>query len=235
MTSIPLAVAFLAGIVSFLSPCVLPLIPGYVAYLAGASVGDGVSKRRQIFLNSVCFVLGFGLVFALLGILLNTLLSAVAYDVQIWLSRIGGALIIIFGLYLTGLLAIPFLEQEHRINVRSKFKSRYLTSTVFGAAFAVGWTPCVGAVLGAILGLAATQSGLAFTLLLSYSAGFGLPFLAVGLLTSQASQLISRYGSWTMYVNRSFGVLLIALGILIFTQTLNRLANFELLNRLLLQ
>ncbi len=235
MTNIPLVVSFLAGLVSFLSPCVLPLIPGYLAYLAGASVGDEKSKRKEIFLNSIFFVLGFGLVFAALGVLLNTLLSAIAYDVQIWLSRIGGVLIIVFGLYLVGLIKIPFLDREHKLNVKSKFKSRYATSFVFGAAFAAGWTPCVGAVLGAILGLAATQPGIAFTLLLSYSAGFGLPFLLVGLFTTEASRLISRYANWAVWINRFFGVLLIILGILIFTQTLNRIASFELLNRVLLQ
>ncbi len=235
MANAPMFVAFIAGIVSFLSPCVLPLIPGYLAYLAGTSIGESGAKRREIFFNSVCFVLGFGLVFALLGVLLNTLLSRVAYDVQIWLSRIGGVLIMIFGLHLTGLLKIPFLDRERKLNVRSRFKSRYLTSMVFGAAFAAGWTPCVGAVLGAILGLATTQSGLAFTLLLSYSAGFGLPFLLVGLFTAQAAAVIRRYGVWALRVHRAFGVLLIILGVLIFTQTLNRLANFELLNRVLLQ
>lgn len=234
MTSVPLAVAFAAGLVSFLSPCVLPLIPGYLAYLAGASVGQ-TAKRREIFLNSLFFVLGFGAVFAALGVLLNTLLSRAAYDVQIWLSRLGGVLIITFGLYLTGLLKIPWLNAEHKFSVRTRFKSKYLTSAVFGAAFAAGWTPCVGAVLGAILGLAATQPGLAFTLLSAYSVGFGLPFLLVGAFTAPAAALINRYGAWTGLINRAFGVVLIVLGILIFTQTLNRLANFGLLNRVLLQ
>lgn len=235
MTQVPLVVAFIAGIVSFLSPCVLPLIPGYLAYLAGVSVGTEEKKRKEIFLNSVFFVLGFGLVFAALGVLLNTILSTIAYDVQIWLSRIGGLVIIVFGLYLMGLIKIPFLDREHKFNVRSTFKSRYLTSLIFGAAFAAGWTPCVGAVLGAILGLAATQPGIAFILLVSYSVGFGLPFLLVGLFTTQASAIINRYGTWAGWINRIFGVILVILGILIFTQTLNRLANFELLNRVLLQ
>lgn len=234
MTTIPIVVAFVAGVVSFLSPCVLPLIPGYIAYLAGTAVGAGPARRKEIFLTSVCFVLGFAAVFAVLGVLLNTLLSRVAYDVQIWLSRLGGLLIIAFGLYLTGLLPLPFLDREHKFKLYSRFHSRYLTATLFGAAFAAGWTPCVGAVLGAILGLAATQPSLAFTLLLSYSAGFGLPFLAVGAATSSTTRLISRFGAWTVPINRLFGGLLIILGILIFTQTLNRLANFELLNRLLL-
>lgn len=234
MTNIPLVVAFLAGIVSFLSPCVLPLIPGYLAYLAGASVND-TSRRKDIFFNSLAFVAGFSVIFAVLGVLLNTLLSHVAYDAQIWLGRVGGVVIIVFGLYLLGVIKIGFLDREHKLKVRAVASSRLLTSFIFGAAFAVGWTPCVGAVLGGILGLAATQPGIAFTLLLSYAIGFGIPFLLVGLFTGQAATLIARYGKAAVWVNRLFGVLLVGLGILIFTQTLNRLANFELLNMFLLK
>lgn len=232
MTDIPIIVAFVAGLVSFLSPCVLPLIPGYLAYLAGASIND-TNKRKDIFINSVAFVAGFSVVFALLGVLLNTLLSRVAFDAQIWLGRVGGIVIIIFGLYLMGLINIGFLAREHKLKVRRVSSSRLLTSFVFGAAFAVGWTPCVGAILGGILGLAATQPGIAFALLLSYAIGFGIPFLLVGLFTGQAVTLIARYGRAAIWINRLFGVLLVVLGLLIFTQTLSRLANFELLNQLL--
>jgi cytochrome c-type biogenesis protein len=232
MTAIPLAVAFLAGVVSFLSPCVLPLIPGYLIYLAGAA-GNGEGKRREIFLNSLSFVGGFALVFALLGVLLNTLLSAVAYDAQIWLARIGGVLVIAFGLYLMGWLKLPWLAREYKLKVKSQFKSRYAASFIFGAAFAAGWTPCVGAVLGGILGIAASAPGMAFALLLTYALGFGLPFLLVGLFTTKAVQLINRYGRWAVVINKLFGVLLVILGILIFTQTLSRFANFELLQRVL--
>jgi len=158
MTETTIAVAFIAGIVSFLSPCVLPIIPGFLAYLSGSSVGHTPS-RREIFTNSVFFVLGFSVIFAALGVLLNTLLEAFAYDVQTWLSRIGGVVIIFFGLYLMRIIHIPFLEREHKLTVRRKFSSKYLTSFLFGSAFAAGWTPCVGAALGAILGLAATQPG----------------------------------------------------------------------------
>ena len=235
MTNIPIVVAFIAGLVSFLSPCVLPLIPGYLAYLAGASVGDETKKRREIFLNSFFFVLGFSLVFAVLGVLLTTLLESIAYDVQIWMSRIGGLIVIIFGLYLMGVIRIAFLDREHRLQVRSSFNSRYLTSFVFGAAFAAGWTPCVGAVLGAILGLAASQPGIAFGLLLSYAIGFSVPFLLVGLFTSQANVAIARLGKWVGPVNKLFGVLLVVLGILIFTNTLSRYANVEALTDLFLR
>ena len=111
-------------------------------------------------------MLGFSLVFAALGVLLNTVLEAVAYDVQIWLSRIGGTLVIIFGLYLAGLVKISFLERPHTFAVHTGNRSRYTTSFLFGLAFAAGWTPCVGAALGAILGLAASAPGSAFLLLL---------------------------------------------------------------------
>jgi len=230
-------IAFVAGIVSFLAPCVLPIIPGFLAYLAGSSgsTQEGESHQRQIFVNSIFFVLGFSTIFALLGVLLNTVLEAVAYDAQVWLSRVGGILIIFFGIYLTGLIKIGFLEKEHKIRVKKKYNSRYLTSFVFGAAFAAGWTPCVGAVLGAILGLATIAPGSAFGLLLSYALGLGLPFLLVGLFTAQASRVINKYAKWVKYVNVVFGVILIGLGILVFTQLLSRIANFELLNKFLLQ
>lgn len=241
MNELNITIAFIAGLVSFLSPCVLPLIPAFLAYLAGSSLAEAGTHRRQIFMTSVFFVLGFSAVFSVLGVLLNTLLEAVAYDVQIWLSRVGGVLIILFGLYLTGLIKIPFLEREIKlIDSRSlasgnKFHSRYMTAFVFGAAFAAGWTPCVGAVLGGILGLAASAPGSAFALLFAYSLGLGLPFLIVGLFASQSSSLINKYAHLVKYVNIVFGVVLIGLGILAFTQQLSRVANLEILNRFLLR
>src|SRR3989344_6839853 len=155
---VSITVAFIAGLVSFLSPCVLPIIPGFLAYLAGSGT-QGQINRKEVFLNSFFFVLGFSVVFAALGVLLNTLLERFAYDVQEWLARIGGLIIIFFGLYLTKLIKIPWLDRDHKMAVKIKLKSRYLTSFLFGFAFAAGWTPCVGAALGAILALAATNPG----------------------------------------------------------------------------
>jgi len=239
MVEISIIVAFIGGLVSFLSPCMLPIIPGFLAYLAGTSLAESKSKRRDIFLNSLFFVLGFSLIFAALGVLLNSILSGVAYDVQIWLARIGGGIIIIFGLYLVGLIEIPFLEREYKFKVVGKFKSKYLTSFLFGSALAAGWTPCVGVAFGSILGIAAIEPGLAFYLLLSYSLGLGVPFLLVGLFTSQASNFIAnvtiRHANLFKYVNIVFGIILIILGILAFTQNLNLIANFEPLNRLILR
>jgi cytochrome c-type biogenesis protein len=236
MIDITFGVAFLAGIVSFLAPCVLPIIPGFLAYLAGTSVEKADRRARlEIFLNSVFFVLGFSLVFAALGVLLTTALEAIAYDVSLWLSRIGGTIIILFGIYLTGLIKIPALEKEYKLRVSKKFSSRYLTSFVFGAAFAAGWTPCVGAALGAILGLAASNPGTAFWLLMSYALGLGLPFILVGAFTAQATGFFERIAKYLPIVNAVFGIILVILGVLIFTQTLALIANFGFLNDILLK
>jgi len=242
--------AFLGGLISFLAPCVLPIIPGFLAYLAGTTTDEAhknLPASRQVFINSVFFVLGFGIVFALLGVLLNTLLENIAYDVQIWLSRIGGVMIIFFGLYLAGLIKIPFLEKEYKFGVKTRFSAkggsasggksiyRYATSFLFGLAFAAGWTPCVGPALGVILGLAATAPGSAFILLLTYALGLGIPFLIVGAFTGQATEFINRHAVGLKYLNIVFGVILLALGVLIFTQKLALIANFEFLNNILLR
>ncbi|MES2225638.1 MAG: cytochrome c biogenesis protein CcdA [Patescibacteria group bacterium] len=234
MNIIFLATAFAAGLVSFLAPCVLPIIPGFLAYLAGSPSPDSLTKRRDIFVNSVFFVLGFSVVFALLGILLQTVLASVGTEVQSWLSRLGGLVIIFFGIYLLGLIKVGYLERDHKVLVRKKFSSRYLTSFVFGTAFAVGWTPCAGAVLGSILGLAASAPVSAFFLLLSYALGLGVPFLLVGLFTAQATAAIERFGAKFSYVNKVFGAILIVLGVLVFTESLSLVANFDFVNTLIL-
>jgi len=218
-------VAFIAGIVSFVSPCVLPLIPGFLAYLSGTSTTQE-GARIKMFLNSVAFVAGFSLIFALLGVLLNTVLERVSYNVQTWLSRIGGVVIILFALYILGLIKVSFLEREHKIAVKKKFSISYVTSFVFGAAFAVGWTPCVSAILGSIFALAITKPGLSFVLLLSYALGLGIPFLLVGLFTEKATRLINKSATFLKYFNIVVGILLLVLGILVFTNKLNVVANW---------
>ena len=191
--------------------------------------GDKMENRWEIFINSVFFVLGFSSIFSLVGVLLQSVLSNVAYTVQNWLGYIGGTMIILFGLYLLGIIKIGFLEREHKLKVKRKFKYSYATSFLFGAAFAIGWTPCVGAVLGTILTLAITNPASAFKFLLSYSIGLGIPFLVVGLFTSRASRLIEKIGQKLKYVNYIFGVVLIILGILVFTSQLSRIANVPFL------
>ena len=218
-------VSFIAGVLSFASPCVLPLSPGFLAYLSGTSTGQQ-GARLKIFLNSVAFVLGFSVIFALLGVLLNTILERVSYNVQTWLSRIGGIVIILFALYILGLIKINFLEREHKLAVKKKFSITYVTSFVFGAAFAVGWTPCVSFILGSIFALAVTKPGISFILLLSYALGLGIPFLLVGLFTTQAVNIIRKSETVLKYFNIVVGILLLILGILVFTNKLNVVANW---------
>jgi cytochrome c-type biogenesis protein len=239
MDGVSLWVAFAAGVISFLSPCVLPIIPGFLAYLSGATIASGnagsaaAPKRIELFLNALFFVIGFSIIFAILGVLLNSVLHGVAGDVKVWLGWIGGAIVIFFGVYLMGFFHIPFLEREHKFAKAKKLNSRYLTSLVFGMAFAAGWTPCVGAALGAIIGLAASAPGTAFYLFLAYSLGLGVPFLIVGLFASGAANLINKYAGIVRYINIAFGVILVALGVLVFTQNLPLIANWSLLNKIL--
>ena len=214
----------------------MPIIPGFLAYLAGSSLSGEKENRWAIFYQSLWFVIGFSTVFALLGILLNGILSyAVGREVQMWLSWIGGTIIIIFGLYLTGILHIGFLERTHTMRVMvNKNRPRFITSFLFGFAFAAGWTPCVGATLGAIIGFAASNPGSAFILFFSYAVGLGVPFLCVGLFASQASAFFNRHTKALAWISKIFGVILVIIGILVFTNELSLVANFSFVNNLIL-
>ncbi|MDB5188661.1 MAG: ccdA [Candidatus Nomurabacteria bacterium] len=184
-------------------------------------------RNWTVFLSSVFFVLGFSVVFSIVGILLQTVLAHASYEVETWLGRIGGVIIILFGLFLLKLIQPVFLTRDHTIAVKRTFGSYYLTSFMFGAAFAVGWTPCVSAALGAILALASVHAGSAFILLMAYTLGIGIPFLLVGLFTGRAQAFIDRAGSWLKYLEYFFGILLIIIGILIFTSELSQIANIQ--------
>ena len=234
MATITLIAAFIAGIASFLSPCVLPILPGFLAYLSGTTSKDAAPSRLKLFMSSLLFVIGFSTVFALFGVLLNSTLQNISYGLQIWLSRIGGLVIILFGLFLLGLLNISFLQQDHKIELKRKFKNNYIGSFIFGAAFAVGWSPCVGAILGSIFTLAITEPQTSFLLLLIYALGLGLPFLIAGLFASQTIVFISKFKTFFKYFNIVIGIFLIILGILVFTQTLSTIANFSFLNKVVL-
>ncbi len=237
MTEFTIIIAFFAGIASFLSPCILPLIPAYLTFLAGTTTKElqenAPRVRITIFLSSVFFVLGFSLVFSILGVLLQSVLSSIAFDLRNTLSQIGGIIIILFGLFLLGVIKIPQLQGDKKLTVK-KTRFQYLSSFLFGAAFAVGWTPCVGPVLGAVLTLAATQPEAAFPLMLSYSLGLGIPFLLVGAFTSKASGFIQKFSKHLKWFNIVFGIILIILGILVFTNTLVLVANLGFVNQMLL-
>ncbi|MDD5573625.1 MAG: cytochrome c biogenesis protein CcdA [Candidatus Omnitrophica bacterium] len=236
MDRISLVIAFGAGLLSFLNPCVLPLIPGFLGYLSGVSSTGFMEGRLRIFLCSCFFVLGFAAVFALLGVLLNTILQQISFTAREWLGRLGGTVIIVFGLHLLGLLEIPWLEKEHKVQLKSGMHlSPYVLSFVFGAVFAVSWTPCVGAILGSILALAANRPGESFWLLLSYALGLGIPFLLTGLFASFAAKLIGRLARYLWIIHRLTGVFLILLGILVFTDQLAVLVSGTFLNEELLR
>ena len=217
-------IALIAGFLSFISPCILPLIPGFLAYLSGTNI-KGKSSRAKTFVNSIFFVLGFSVIFALLGVLLNSILSRFSYIIQAWLSRIAGVVILFFALHILGLIDIPFLQADHKIAVK-KFQNSYLTSFVFGASFAVGWSPCVGAILGSIFALAISSPGHSFILLLAYSVGLGIPFLAMGLFTESIMHVIKKSDIVLKYFNIVVGILLIILGVLVFTNNLILVASF---------
>ncbi|MFN7991767.1 MAG: cytochrome c biogenesis protein CcdA [Candidatus Micrarchaeia archaeon] len=236
MADLSIFLAFFAGLVSFLSPCVLPLIPAYLTFLAGTSVQEKYSPelRTKIFLSSVSFVLGFSLIFSVVGVLLQSVLSGIAYDLQAFLGYVGGVIIIFFGLMMIGIIRIESLEAGRGLNMKAGSPS-YLASFLFGAAFAVGWTPCVGVVLGGILTLAVTNPAVAFPLMLSYSLGLGVPFLLVGLFVSRAGKAIKALGPYIGWLDTAFGIILVILGILVFTGTLPLVANFAPVNDLLLK
>ncbi len=229
-----LALAVVAGVVSFLSPCMLPVIPAFLAQLAGTSLKAPELGRRDVFFNAVLFVAGFSTVFAVLGVVLNAALQGAATEVLAWLSRLAGVVVIVLGLHLTGLLRVPILDREYSMRPSTPRKPGYLASVLFGASFAVAWTPCVGPILGSTLALAASQPASAFPLLLAYAFGLGMPFLLVGLFPSRAFAFIKKHRRGASRLHTAFGVVLIGMGVLVFTGKLALLANFQLLNEVLL-
>lgn len=225
MNDISILVAFGAGFISFLAPCVLPLVPGFIAYLGGIVLDKNnsnvLTSRFAMFHASLFFVVGFTAVFAVLGLLLHGALVQVGPEVQGYLARVGGAIIVFFGLYLMGLIKLSFLEKTRSISIHKRFSSRALTSFIFGAAFALGWTPCVGAALGAILGLAALAPGKTFFLLVAYSFGLGVPFLVIGAFAGEIEKYLMRVSTWVLYINIIFGGVLVWIGVMSFTQNLS--------------
>lgn len=249
MVETSVLVSALAGAGSFFSPCILPIIPAFVSYLSGTTLselhtqnsqgagGQSVTVRRSvrlnIFLNTVYFVLGFSLVFAVLGVILNSFLANVGTGFQSTFQSIGGIVIIGFGAYLILSMKLRFLNFEKRMTSLPKFKTTYITSFVFGAAFASGWTPCVGPILGTTLTLAATSPGAAYNSLLAYALGLGVPFLITGAFFSQATRIIRKMVKHLRYFNPVMGAILIVLGILVFTNQLSIIGNFPLANEII--
>lgn len=226
------AAAFVAGLVSFVTPCHLALVPGYLSYLAGFTLAEPGAARQpgpdmSALANTLLFALGFTAVFVALGAALGGLSQAVA-AAGLWLDRLSGSLIIALGLVSLGLLRAPFLERTYLPGARLGRRARYAGSVLIGATFAAGWTPCVGPLLGAILVLAGASgsAGQGSLLLASYALGLMLPFIGAGLLTGWTSWLLRRHGRWLTYATQVAGVLLIALGIAVFTGLFSTLSSY---------
>jgi len=221
-----LFVAFAAGLLSFLSPCVLPLVPSYVGFLTGMTLPELSDRRRVAAVHALLFVLGFSLVFVLLCASATALGGALKYY-QVWIARIGGVLVILFGLVCLGLVRIGALEQERRLQFQHK-PVGYLGSALVGIAFGAGWTPCIGPVLGAILSLAATSDGVSRGMLLLgvYSAGLAVPFLLAAVAVESFLGWFQRFRRFLPWVMRVSGILLVLVGLLMVTGQFTRMAGW---------
>jgi len=224
MENVSLIAAFGAGLASFVSPCVLPLIPVYFASLIGADIleENKTIKRIPVFLHSFCFVLGFSLVFILMGTMAGFIGVSISPN-SLLVRIISGSLLLVFGLFMLAAMKIPQLNFEKRLSPKFGISSGYLRSSLIGGAFALAWTPCVGPILGSVLTIA-LNSDTAWQgayLLAIYSLGLGFPFLLIGVAFDFIIPLIKytqRYSKWIYIVS---GVILIIVGILILTNNLN--------------
>lgn len=228
--NISYGLAFLAGMASFLSPCVLSLVPAYVGYLGGRAAGlseKNIPSRWLTVSHGLAFVVGFSLVFIGLGITTSAL-GALLYEARDVLAKIGGIVVVIFGLHMTGVFRIPFLEYDLRRQELPDPKWGYLSSALMGVFFSAGWSPCVGPVLGAILTLSFNGGSVAqgASLLSAYSAGLAIPFLAAALAIGWVTTLIRRYGKMMRYVEIIMGLILIVVGVLLFLGIFEQLATF---------
>lgn len=223
--------AFLAGIASFLSPCVFSLVPAYISYLGGRSVASttgGAYDRWITLTHGLAFVVGFSLVFISLGAATSAL-GGILYGLRIWLTRIGGVLVIILGLHMTGIIRIPFLEVDLRPQTAPDRNRGYLASLLMGVFFSAGWSPCVGPVLGSILTLSLSEGSITkgIGLLAVYSLGLGLPFLFASTQISLVTKVIRRYGKVMRYIEIGMGVLLVIIGVLLLLGRFQTLASLN--------
>lgn len=215
-----LIVALVAGVLSFLSPCVLPIVPPYLAYMGGISVGEMTgtsSARRRVILPALFFVLGLSTVFLLLGFAASAFGSFFLLNQELF-SQIAGAVVIVFGLHFLGVFRIPILDREARLDAGDKGGSA-MGAYVLGLAFAFGWTPCIGPQLGAILSLAAQEDSLSrgTALLAVYALGLGLPFLLAAIFIDRAMGVMQRLKRHMKTIERAMGVLLLAVGVALVT------------------
>lgn len=226
-----IGLAFLAGLASFLSPCVLPLVPAYIGYLSGRSFSansyEQPNDKWNTFFHGLAFVLGFSLVFISIGVLISTF-GSFFRDARDWISRIGGLIVILFGLHLSGLVHIPFLDYELKPVTLTQRNRGFFSSLFMGILFSAGWSPCVGPVLGAIYTLTWIQGNIfdGVLLLSIYSLGLGIPFLLTGLGIGWVTQWLKKYQKGMMILQKLMGIILILVGILLLLGLLEQMGRF---------
>jgi cytochrome c-type biogenesis protein len=231
--SISIWLALSAGLLSFLSPCVLPLVPSYITFITGLSFDDvregTASTRRTALVHGLLFVLGFSAVFVALGAT-ATLLGQVLREYSDWLSRIGGAVIIVFGLYLVGVLQIAALTRDRRLHLADK-PVGYFGTLFVGVAFGAGWTPCIGPILGSILMFASAQAelGRGLVLLTAYSLGLAVPFVLSAVAVDRFMAFFQRIKRQMLWIQRGAGLVMVGVGLLMITNRFTLLAAY--LNR----
>ena len=212
--SIGLVLAFTSGLLSFLSPCVLPLIPSYLTFVTGVGFEDLSRARRSALVHALLFVAGFTLIFIALGAS-ATVLGRLLLQYRVWITRLGGALVVLFGLYLLGVVRVAAFDRERRMHLANK-PVGYLGTMLVGVAFGAGWTPCLGPILGAILTYAAASADLArgLRLLLAYSLGLALPFLVAAVAVERFVEAVARVRPHLARVSQVSGALLVIVGLL---------------------
>lgn len=231
MLEIGFFTAFIAGLLAFLSPCVLPLVPVYISIMSGKTIYKSetikISERLYLLINSLAFVSGFSVVFIALGST-ATIIGQVLKDYSGIIARIGGVILIIFGLQYAGIFRIPFLNMEKRFNIPASLKSGYAGSFIIGVIFSFGWVPCVGMILSGILLLASQLETLLQGVLLMgiFSLGLGLPFILAGIFISLFSSFLKKINKHLNMVSIISGIFLVALGIILITDSMTLVIGF---------
>jgi cytochrome c-type biogenesis protein len=230
LANLGIGFSFLAGLASFLSPCVFSLIPAYIGYLSGRSVSLAGKEKSRYWItlsHGFAFVLGFSMVFISLG-LGTSALGSLLFNIRPWLTKIGGIVVILFGLQMVGILRLPFLLYDTRRQFTPNPRLGYLSSVFMGIFFSAGWSPCVGPVLGTILTLSLSEGSIrhGLALLAAYSMGLAIPFLITATQIGLVTNMIRRYGKVMHYIEVTMGVVLIGVGILLFLGKYQQFANF---------
>lgn len=227
ISQVTVGLSFLAGLASFLSPCVFSLVPAYIGYLGGRAVGGEATESNRFitFTHGLAFVLGFSLVFITLGVT-TSVLGRLLFDLRFILSKVGGIVVIIFGLHMIGIFRLPFLEYDTRVQKAPDRRWGYLSSALMGVFFSAGWAPCVGPVLGAILTLSLNGGSVStgISLLSAYSAGLAIPFLFAALGVGWVSLTLRKYGKMMHYIEIAMGIVLVILGVMLFSGIFERIA-----------